>query len=131
HGPMVFNVCRRVLRYSHAAEDAFQATFLVLVRKAASIARRELLANWLYGVAFRTAQEARAAAARRRMKEQEAGAMPRHADPTDDPWQDLRPLLDRELSRLPDKYRIPVILCDLEGTTRRDAARQLRIAEGT
>src|SRR5262245_46267878 len=77
HGPMVLAVCRRVLANRHDAEDAFQATFLVLARKGAAIARRDLLANWLYGVAYRTAREARAAAARRRAKEFEASAMPR------------------------------------------------------
>src|SRR5215831_7491223 len=76
HGPMVMGVCRRVLSHSHDADDAFQATFLVLARKAAAIGRRELLGNWLYGVAYRTALDARAAAARRRAWERQVSPMP-------------------------------------------------------
>jgi RNA polymerase sigma factor (sigma-70 family) len=132
HGPMVFNVCRRVLRHAQDAEDAFQATFLVLVRKAGSIARRELLGNWLYGVAYRTALEARSAAGRRIVRERQVSEMPEPevADRTD-VWRDLRPLLDQALNRLPEKYRVPVVLCDLEGRTRNEVARQLGIPEGT
>src|SRR6266851_204758 len=128
HGPMVLGVCRRVLVGLHDAEDAFQATFLVLVRKASSIAARETVGNWLYGVAFRTAHKARAAAARRRVKEKQ---MSRPEALEEDVWQELRPLLDQELNRLPDKYREPVILCDVEGNTRKEAARRLGWPEGT
>jgi RNA polymerase sigma-70 factor (ECF subfamily) len=128
HGPMVLGVCRRVLGNSHDAEDAFQATFLVLVRRGDSIRPRSRVGNWLYGVAYRTALEARRAAARRRVKE--ARAMPR-TEPPEDVWTELRPLLDRELSRLPDKYRMPLVLCDLEGATRKEAAHHLGWAEGT
>jgi RNA polymerase sigma factor (sigma-70 family) len=131
HGPMVWGVCRRVLRNAHDAEDAFQATFLVLVRKAAAIASRELLANWLYGVAHQTALNARAAAARRKSRERQVAQMPEPEAVPQDPWSDLRPLLDQELSRLPDKYRAPIVLCDLEGKTRQEAARQLGCPEGT
>jgi RNA polymerase sigma factor (sigma-70 family) len=131
HGQMVWGVCRRVLSNYHDAEDAFQATFLVLARKAAAIASRELLANWLYGVAYQTATKARATAARRRARERQVREMPEPAAPQQDLWQDLRPLLDRELSRLPNKYRVPVVLCDLEGKTRKEAARQLGCPEGT
>jgi RNA polymerase sigma factor (sigma-70 family) len=132
HGPMVFGVCRRVLHCEHDAEDAFQAAFLVLVRKAASIRSRELLANWLFGVAYKTALKARALAARRRARETQVTDMPEPvAVPQEDLWQELQPLLDRELSRLPDKYRIPVLLCELQGMTRKEAARQLTLAEGT
>jgi RNA polymerase sigma factor (sigma-70 family) len=132
HGPMVLGVCRRVLHHAQDAEDAFQATFLVLVRKANSIHQAELLGNWLYGVAYRTALEARAAAIRRRRREKQVNPMPEPVARDDaEIWRNLRPLLDRELSRLPDKYRIPVVLCDLEGGTRRDVARQLGIPEGT
>ena len=131
HGPMVWGVCRRVLRNHHDAEDAFQATFLVLVRKAASIASRELLANWLYGVAHQTALKARATAAKRKERERQVTEMPEPALTRQDPWHDLQPLFDEELSRLPDKYRGVIVLCDLEGKTRKEAARQLGCPEGT
>jgi RNA polymerase sigma-70 factor (ECF subfamily) len=132
HGPMVLGVCRRVLGHAQDAEDAFQAAFLVLVRKAPSIKRRELLGNWLYGVAYRTALDARAAATRRRVREKQVSTMPEpEAESGQDVGRDLRPLLDQELNRLPDKYRMPVVLCDLEGRSREDVARQLGIPEGT
>jgi RNA polymerase sigma factor (sigma-70 family) len=132
HGPMVLRVCRRVLRHAQDAEDAFQATFLVLVRKAASIGQRELLGNWLYGVAYRTALDARAAAMRRRTRERQVSPMPEpEASDSADVWRDLLPVLDQELNRLPDNYRVPVVLCDLEGRTRREVARQLGIPAGT
>jgi RNA polymerase sigma factor (sigma-70 family) len=131
HGSMVLNVCRRVLRNAHDAEDAFQATFLVLVRKAPAIAQRELLANWLYGVARRTAREAKAATTRRRLRERQLSALPETAAPAAEGWLDLRSVLDQELHRLPDRLRVPVVLCDLEGRTRRSAARQLGIPVGT
>ena len=130
HGPMVLGVCRRILRSEADAEDAFQATFLVLVRKAATVRPRERAANWLYGVAFHTAQKARAAAMKRRMKERQAGEMHRPEAP-DDRWEELLPLLDQELQRLPDRYRIPIILCELEGKTHKEAARQLGWPQGT
>jgi RNA polymerase sigma factor (sigma-70 family) len=131
HGPMVWGVCRRVLRNYHDAEDAFQATFLVLVRKAASIASRELVANWLYGVAHQTALKARATAAKKNVRERQVTEMPEPAVAEQDLWNDLQPLLDVELSRLPDKYRVVIVLCDLEGKTRKEAARQLGCPEGT
>ena len=123
HGPMVWGVCRRVLHNHHDAEDAFQTTFLVLVRKAASIASRELLANWLYGVAHQTALKARATAAKRKGRERQVTEMPEPAVTQQDPWHDLQPLLDEELSRLPDKYRSVIVLCDLEGKTRKEVGR--------
>jgi RNA polymerase sigma factor (sigma-70 family) len=131
HGPMVLGVCRRILRQAHDAEDAFQATFLVLVRKAASIVPRQGVGNWLYGVAYRTALDARRLRARRNAKEKQVADMPHPPFETDDVWHELRPVLDQELSRLPDKYRLPVILCDLEGRTRKQVASQLRLPEGT
>src|SRR5262245_27769584 len=131
HGPMVWGVCRRVLSNYHDAEDAFQATFLVLVRRASSIASPELLANWLYGVAHQTALKARATAAKRKGRERQVTDMPETAVTQPDVWRDLQPLLDEELSRLPDKYRGVIVLCDLEGKTRKEVAGQLGCAEGT
>jgi RNA polymerase sigma factor (sigma-70 family) len=128
HGPMVLGLCRRILGNSHDAEDAFQATFLVLVRKAASIRPAGMIGNWLYGVARRTALEARRSAAKRRAKE--AQVEPSSETP-DDNLAHLRPLLDQELDRLPDKYRAVLVLCDLEGRTRKEAAQQLGLPEGT
>ncbi len=131
HGPMVLGVCRRMLPNAHDAEDAFQATFLVLVRKAHSVVPREMVGHWLHGVAFRTALEARAAAAKRRAKERRVRLLPKPDALERDGWQELRPLLDQELQRLPDKYRAAVVLCDLEGRTRKEAAGQLGLPEGT
>lgn len=131
HGPMVWSVCRRVLSNYHDAEDAFQATFLVLVRKAASIASPELLANWLYGVAHQTARKARATVAKRKVRERQVAQMPEPAVVEQDLRNDLLPLLDQELSRLPDSYRVVIVLCDLEGKTRKEAARHLGLPEGT
>jgi RNA polymerase sigma factor (sigma-70 family) len=131
HGPMVLGVCRRVLGNAADAEDAFQATFLVLVRKAHAVRPRELVGNWLHGVAYRTALRARSAAAQRRAKERQVLPMPRQETLPDETWRDVQPLLDRELNGLPEKYRVPIVLCDLEGKTRREAARQLGWPEGT
>jgi RNA polymerase sigma factor (sigma-70 family) len=130
HGPMVLGVCRRILHNVQDAEDAFQATFLVLVGKAATIARPELLGNWLYGVAYRTALDARAAARRRRERQVDSMPEPEARGDKDD-WRELWPILDRELNRLPDKYRLAVVLCDLESRTRSDVAGQLGVPVGT
>jgi RNA polymerase sigma factor (sigma-70 family) len=129
HGPMVWGVCRRQLSH-HDAEDAFQATFIVLVRKAASIAQREAVGNWLYGVAHQTALQARRSAARRRAREVQVTEMP-DAEAPQERWADLQPLLDEELSRLPDHYRTVIVLSDLEGRTRKEIAAQLGCPEGT
>jgi RNA polymerase sigma factor (sigma-70 family) len=131
HGPMVLGVCRRVLGNHHDAEDAFQATFLVLARKAGSVRAREVVGHWLYGVAYRTALKARSMTARRRAKEQQVKDMPQPEVPADDGREDLLPLLDRELNGLPERYRVAVVLCDLQGLTRREAARRLNLPEGT
>jgi RNA polymerase sigma-70 factor (ECF subfamily) len=122
HGPMVLGVCRRVLGDPHEADDAFQATFLVLATKAASVVPAEMLPNWLYGVARQTAVRARALAAKRRRRERQVLHMPEPQAPQADPGDDLRPLLDAELACLPGKYRVAVILCDLEGHSHKDAA---------
>jgi RNA polymerase sigma factor (sigma-70 family) len=131
HGPMVFGVCRRVLHNAHDAEDAFQAAFLVLARKAGSLRRPEALGNWLYGVAHRTALEARSRDAKRRARERESAEKPT-VDPNRDlVWGEIRAVLDREVSRLPDKYRAAFVLCYLEGRTNEEAARLLRCPKGT
>jgi RNA polymerase sigma factor (sigma-70 family) len=130
HGPMVLGVCRRVLGHFHDAEDAFQATFLVLARKAASVVKRESVSCWLHGVAYHTALRAGAAIGRRRARERQVDEMP-HPEVAPAEAQDWLPLLDRELNRLPEKYRAAIVLCDLEGRTRREAARLLKLPEGT
>jgi DNA-directed RNA polymerase specialized sigma24 family protein len=123
---MVLGVGRRVLGNRHDAEDAFQVTFLVLARKAPSIRPRQLVGNWLYGVAYRTALEARGAWARRKAKEREV--VKPEAVP-EDTWRELQPLLDLELDRLPAKYRIPIVLCGLGGKTRKQP-RSRRLPSG-
>jgi RNA polymerase sigma factor (sigma-70 family) len=131
HGPMVLGVCRRVLHNRHDAEDAFQATFLVLVRKASTVRPRELVGNWLHGVAYRTAMNARRMNARRRRKEQEAQRTEETVHPVGGPMDEMLERLDEVLGRLPEKYRAPVVLCELEGRGRREVARTLGLAEGT
>jgi RNA polymerase sigma factor (sigma-70 family) len=128
HAPMVWGVCGRLLNHQDA-EDAFQATFLVLVRKAADVPR-QAVANWLYGVARQTAVRVRAAAVKRGRRETQVVNMPEPtvAEVRDADWQAV---LDEELSRLPDHYRGVIVLCDLEGMTRKEAARQLGIPEGS
>jgi RNA polymerase sigma factor (sigma-70 family) len=128
HARMVWGVCCRLL-HQHDAEDAFQSTFLVLVRKAADVPS-EAVANWLYGVARQTAIRLRATAAKRRRRETQVVNMP---EPTVPELRDagLQVAVDEELSRLPDHYRGVVVLCDLEGMTRKEAARQLGIPEGS
>lgn len=128
HGPMVLGVCRRVLQHEQDAEDAFQATFLVLVRKARSLRSPSTLASWLFGVARRTALEMKTASTKRRAKEASAISQDKSGE---DKLADWLPLLDEELARLPQKYREAIVLCDLEGKTRQEAARVLNCAEGT
>jgi RNA polymerase sigma factor (sigma-70 family) len=130
HGPMVLGVCRRILRNDADSEDAFQATFLVLVRKAGAIRQRQLLGNWLYGVAHNTALKAKAMIRKRQQKESEAGATAR-AQSAGAVWQRLQELLDAEMSVLSDKYRAAIVLCDLEGKSIKEAARQLGWPQGT
>jgi RNA polymerase sigma factor (sigma-70 family) len=131
HGAMVLGVCRRVLGDQHAAEDAFQATFLVLAKKAAAIAHKEQLASWLYGVARRAALDARARSTRRQAREKRLDAM-LPAEPNDHAFtSELRSILDEELARLPERHRAAIVLCELEGLSRREAAVRLGVSEGT
>jgi RNA polymerase sigma factor (sigma-70 family) len=134
HGPLVFHVCRRVLGDAHDAEDAFQAAFLVLARKANSVHPREALAAWLHGVARRVALKARSARARR-MRETPAAVLTA-ADPRPDPLAELSArelvgVLDEEVQRLPTVYRLPVLLCCLEGRSLEEAARHLGWTPGS
>src|SRR5262245_39460029 len=131
HGAMVLGVCQRVVGRLQDAEDAFQATFLVLARKANSIRPRARLPSWLYGVALRTATATRRQRDRRNTKERQVLAMPHPTIAADADRAELHAVLDEELSRLPDKYREAVILCELDGYSRKDAAAKLRIVEGT
>ena len=133
HGPMVVGVCRRVAGDHHLAEDAFQAVFVVLAAKAGSIRPRSALAAWLYAVAYRTALRARTMSDRRRRRECPVATLPDAPDPRADAAEtaDLVEVLDAEIARLPDHLRLPVVLCELQGRGRREAAAELRIAEGT
>jgi RNA polymerase sigma factor (sigma-70 family) len=130
HGPMVLGVCRRVLKHAHDAEDACQATFLVLARRAACIRQRQAVGSWLHGVAYRVARKLQATVARRAAREGALGE-PEQADTTAEvTWREVRLVLDEELARLPEKYRAPLVLCYLEGMTQDEAARQLGWAHG-
>jgi RNA polymerase sigma factor (sigma-70 family) len=127
---MVLGVCRRVLGNAHDAEDAFQATFLVLARKGRSIRQRRQVGNWLHGVAYRTALHARQLRTQQRGREI---PMPDGVEPVIEPAaiNELLPLLDEAVNQLDEKYRSAVVLCELEGHSRKEAAGLLGIAEGT
>jgi RNA polymerase sigma factor (sigma-70 family) len=131
HGPAVLAVCRRILDNAADADDAFQATFLVLVRRPEAVGRHESVGSWLYGVAVRTALRARTDLARRRKHERQVAAMHAADSTPEAAWSDLRPLLDEEVARLPEKYREPFRLCCLEGQSYDDAARALGCSKGT
>jgi RNA polymerase sigma factor (sigma-70 family) len=131
HGPMVLSVCRRILKDAHDVDDAFQATFLVLVRKAAGLAKRELVGNWLYGVAYRAALKLRQAKKTRQEKERQVQPMARTPTSSPDIPDDLLAWLDHELNQLPEKQRAAIVFCDLEGLTRTQAARKLGWPLGT
>ena len=131
HGPMVLGVCRRVIGHHADAEDAFQAVFVLLARKAASLTRPDLLGNWLYGVAYRTALEARTRMLRLHSKEKQVECFPQPAAGCEEDHSELLAKLDRELSKLSDRYRAAVVLCELEGYSRKEAASMLGIPEGT
>jgi RNA polymerase sigma factor (sigma-70 family) len=134
HGPMVHGVCRRLLRHEQDAEDAFQATFLLLARKAGSINSRGSVASWLYKVAYRVALRARTAGLRRASRQEGSAALLALPDPSPAPdpaCAELRRVLDDELNRLPEKYRAPLVLCYLAGLTNEEAASQLHWPAGT
>jgi RNA polymerase sigma factor (sigma-70 family) len=131
HGPMVLRICRDLIADPHDCEDAFQATFLVFVRRAGSIRDGNALGRWLYEVTHRVARRARAQASRRRLRERQVPEMTAASPPNDGDRDELRPLLHAELSRLPEKLRAPLILCYLEGQSYEEAARRLRLPMGT
>jgi RNA polymerase sigma factor (sigma-70 family) len=131
HCQMVFGVCRRLTTNYQDAEDAFQATFLVLARKASAVNPREGVASWLHGVALRTAMKAKAMTARRHVREKQVTELPEPEVVQDDQWRDLQPLIDQELQSLPENYRLAILLCDLEGNTIKESARQLGWPQGT
>jgi RNA polymerase sigma factor (sigma-70 family) len=130
HGPLVMGLCRRIVHHAQDAEDAFQATFLVLAQKAAKLAHAELLGSWLYGVAFRVARRSRSMSARRQQREKPYVESQAQQDDAA-AWSDLAPLLDEELQRMPQVYRVPILLCDMQGKSRREAALEMGIPEGT
>jgi RNA polymerase sigma factor (sigma-70 family) len=131
HGPMVLHVCRRVLGHIHDAEDVFQATFLMLARKARSIRKRDAVGSWLHGVAHRLAMRVREQARRRQIHEQQAANRHRAEATLEAAWSEVQVVLDEELRCLPAKYREVLVLCYLEGQTQEEAARHLGCPLGT
>src|SRR5262245_19162357 len=130
HGPLVLGVCRRILHSVHDAEDAFQATFLVLARKASAIRQPDCVASWLYEVAYRLARKMKADVSKRRLREEKVPPA-EAAGPPDLSWRERRAVLDEELQQLPEKNRQPLLLCYLEGLTQEEAAGQLGWPRGT
>src|SRR6516162_244105 len=131
YGPLVLGVCRRVLRHEQDAEDAFQATFLILARRAGAIRKREALGSWLYGVAYRVAMRAQQQAARRRAREAQTTAVAAGDPAWKAAWQEVQVLLDEAIHGLPEKYRTAFVLCCVEGYPQAEAARRLGVKEGT
>lgn len=133
YGPLVLGVCRRVLGNTHDAEDAFQATFLVFARRAGSIKSQGAVGSWLCGTAYRISLKARASEARRRAQERTAGStmLKPNTKEAEAAWKELKPVIDEELNRLPEKYRVPLVLCYLEGKSNEAAARELGWAPGS
>jgi RNA polymerase sigma factor (sigma-70 family) len=131
HAAMVYSVCRRVIGDEHSAEDAFQAVFLILARRAACVRPLEQVGNWLYGVAYRTALRAKAGLARYRSREKQVLDMPHPQVLPPEMWNDVQLVLDEELAQLPDKLRLALVLCDLEGRPQREVAKQLNLPPTT
>jgi RNA polymerase sigma factor (sigma-70 family) len=131
HGPMVLRVCRGVLRDRHDADDAFQATFVLLARKAGTLRRSDVVGGWLHGVARRVALKARVESARRRAREKQVTPVSPKEPLADITVREAQAILDEELARLPEKYRTPLILCCLEGQTRDEAANELACSPGS
>jgi RNA polymerase sigma factor (sigma-70 family) len=130
HAAMVFGVCRRILRHSHDAEDAAQATFLVLARRSGSIAKRGSVGSWLHTVAYRAARRLKADLVRQASRERSLSDVPGTDTTQEATWREVQLVLDEELDRLPEKYRAPLVLCFLEGMTQDEAARQLGWSPG-
>lgn len=131
HGPMVYGVCRRVLGDAHEAEDAFQATFLVLARRSRTLRAPDRLANWLYGVAYRVASKAKSKMPRKPSSQPEQVAVAAPETPAAVEWDEIRSIMDEEMSRLPEKHRAALVLCYLQGRTHAEAARELGCPEGS
>ena len=129
HAPLVFGVCNRILRHHQDAEDAFQAVFIVLARRAADVWPQDAVGSWLYGVASRVALKARTQRTRRWSREEAIEEVVQPCGPTSEP--DTTEVVDRAVRKLPEVYRAAVVACDLEGLSRKDAARRLGWTEGT